>query len=581
MAAAMSARYLGFRSGPALLQTARGPGVCEAKLGCRDKVAVLQALATTVNRDPTAVPYVYQDDPYLIPTSTVESRSFLLAKKSGENAAKFIINSHPKYFQKDVAEPHIPCLMPESFEPQIEDVSEAALEERIRLRKVKASVDIFDQLLQAGTTVSLETTNSLLDLLCYYGDQEPPADYPFQQTEHTENLEEATEESNQTSKMKTIPWKTQNNAERIFALMPEKNAHSYCTMIRGMVKDLLKHMVAQKVKPNLQTFNAVLKGLRKFYLLGRLPALQTLREMKYIGIDNSLFISLFFYLLGNLRTLTCNIPSYYSSLLSARDLELAYQIHRLLNTGDNRKLIGSDLQLNFYYSKFFSLICSMEQIDVTLKWYKDLIPSVFFPHSQTLIGLLQALDVANRLEMVPQIWKDSKEYGHTFRDALRQEILMLMARDKHPQELQVAFADCAADIKSTYESQDARQTSLDWPANSLQCIAVLFLRGGRTQEAWKMLALFKKHNKIPRGELLEEFMNTAKASENPALAIEVVKLASAFSLPVCESLAQRVMTDFTVDEKQKEALGNLTAPNSSNGDSSSDSDSDISEDKRN
>nr|XP_048279328.1 pentatricopeptide repeat domain-containing protein 3, mitochondrial isoform X3 [Myodes glareolus] len=590
MAAAMSARCLGFRSGPALLQTARGSGVCEAKLGCRfysgsaslpkvegtnvtgieeivipkkktwDKVAVLQALATTVNRDPTAVPYVYQDDPYLIPTSTVESRSFLLAKKSGENAAKFIINSHPKYFQKDVAEPHIPCLMPESFEPQIEDVSEAALKERIRLRKVKASVDLFDQLLQAGTTVSLETTNSLLDLLCYYGDQEPPADYPFQQTEHTENLEEATEESNQTSKMKTIPWKTQNNAERIFALMPEKNAHSYCTMIRGMVKhrayaralnlytellnnrlradvytfnalieakmflpdekfedkwnsilDLLKHMVAQKVKPNLQTFNAVLKGLRKFYLLGRLPALQTLREMKYIGIEPSLatyhhIIHLFYQRANAIKTPSLIIydimqelegrtfsprdrddDKFFQSAMnvcsSLRDLELAYQIHRLLNTGDNRKLIGSDLQLNFYYSKFFSLICSMEQIDVTLKWYKDLIPSVFFPHSQTLIGLLQALDVANRLEMVPQIWKDSKEYGHTFRDALRQEILMLMARDKHPQELQVAFADCAADIKSTYESQDARQTSLDWPANSLQCIAVLFLRGGRTQEA--------------------------------------------------------------------------------------------------
>ncbi|XP_057624404.1 pentatricopeptide repeat domain-containing protein 3, mitochondrial [Chionomys nivalis] len=686
MAAALSACCLRFRSGSALLQTARGSGVCEAKLGCRfysgsaslpkiegtnvtgieeivipkkktwDKVAVLQALATTVNRDPTAVPYVYQDDPYLIPTSTVESRSFLLAKKSGENAAKFIINSHPKYFQKDVAEPHIPCLMPESFEPQIEDVSEAALRERIRLRKVKASVDLFDQLLQAGTTVSLETTNSLLDLLCYYGDQEPPADYPFQQTEHTENLEEATEESNQTSKMKTIPWKTQNNAERVFALMPEKNAHSYCTMIRGMVKhrayaralnlytellnnrlradvytfnalieakmfmpdekfedkwnnilDLLKHMVTHKVKPNLQTFNAMLKGLRKFYLLGRLPALQTLREMKYIGIEPSLatyhhIINLFYQRANAIKTPSLIIydimqelegrtfspqdlddDKFFQSAMnvcsSLRDLELAYQVHRLLNTGHNRKLIGSDLQLNFYYSKFFSLICSMEQIDVTLKWYKDLIPSVFFPHSQTLIGLLQALDVANRLEMVPQIWKDSKEYGHTFRDALRQEILMLMARDKHPPELQVAFADCAADIKSTYESQDARQTALDWPANSLQCIAILFLRGGRTQEAWKMLALFKKHNKIPRSELLEEFMDSAKASGSPALAIEVVKLASAFSLPVCEHLAQRVMTDFTVDEKQKEALGNLTASNnSSDGDSSSDSD--ISEDKR-
>ncbi|XP_011239763.1 small ribosomal subunit protein mS39 isoform X2 [Mus musculus] len=265
-AAAVAARRLSFRSGLVLLQTTRGTGVCEPKVCCRfyagteslpkvegsditgieeivipkkktwDKVAVLQALASTVNRDPTAAPYVFHDDPYLIPTSALESRSFLLAKKSGETAAKFIINSYPKYFQKDIAEPHIPCLMPEYFEPQIEDVSEAALEERIRLRKVRASVDMFDQLLQAGTTVSLETTNSLLDLLCYYGDQEPPADYPFQQTEHLENLEEAAEENNQTSKMESGPWKAQNNAERIFALMPEKNARSYCTMIRGMVK---------------------------------------------------------------------------------------------------------------------------------------------------------------------------------------------------------------------------------------------------------------------------------------------------------------------------------------------------------
>ena len=51
-------------------------------------------------------------------------------------------------------------------------------------------------------------------------------------------------------------------------------------------------------------------------------------------------------------------------------------------------------------------------------------------------------------------------------------------------QLQAAFADCAADIKSTYESQDARQTASEWPANSLNYIAILFLRAGRTQEAW-------------------------------------------------------------------------------------------------
>lgn len=48
--------------------------------------------------------------------------------------------------------------MPECFEPQIEDISEAALKERIKLKKVKASVDMFDQLLQAGDLVHLKSS---------------------------------------------------------------------------------------------------------------------------------------------------------------------------------------------------------------------------------------------------------------------------------------------------------------------------------------------------------------------------------------------------------------------------------------
>ncbi|XP_029793596.1 pentatricopeptide repeat domain-containing protein 3, mitochondrial [Suricata suricatta] len=652
-----------FYSGSATLPKAEGANVTGIeevvipKKKTWDKVAVLQALASTVNRDSTAAPYAFQDDPYLIPTSSVESRSFLLAKKSGENAAKFIINSHPKYFQKDIAEPHIPCLMPECFEPQIEDVSEAALKERIKLKKVRASVNMFDQLLQAGTTVSLETSNSLLDLLCYYGDQEPSADYHFQQSEKSEDLEEAIEENDEKSKkaghQSGVMWRAKNNAERIFALMPEKNSYSYCTMIRGMVKhrafgqalnlytelqnnrlhadvytfnalieatalsmnekledkwnkilELLKEMAAQKVKPNLQTFNTILKCLRRFRSFGRLPALQTFREMKAIGIEPSLatyhYIIQLFYQHENSSKGSSFIiydimneikgkrfspqdpddDMFFQSAMRAcsflRDLELAYQVHGLLNTGDNWKFIGPDHRRNFYYSKFFSLLCLMEQIDVTLKWYKDLIPSVFFPRTQTLIDLLQALDVANRLEVIPQIWKDSKECSQTFRNDLKEEILMLMARDRHPPELQVAFADCAADVKATYESQDARQTAPDWPANPLNYIAVLFLRAGRTQEAWKMLELFRKHNKIPGNELLHEFMDSAKASNNPAQAIEIVKLASAFSLPVCEGLAQRVMADFAISQEQKEALGDLTSLTS---DSSSDSDSDIGEGK--
>lgn len=46
--------------------------------------------------------------------------------------------------------------MPEICTPQIEGVSEEALRERINLRMVKASVDLFDQLLQAGMFVACQ-----------------------------------------------------------------------------------------------------------------------------------------------------------------------------------------------------------------------------------------------------------------------------------------------------------------------------------------------------------------------------------------------------------------------------------------
>jgi pentatricopeptide repeat domain-containing protein 3 len=57
-----------------------------------------------------------------------------------------------------------------------------------------------------------------------------------------------------------------------------------------------------------------------------------------------------------------------------------------------------------------------------------------------------------------------------------------------------------------------------------------------------------------------------------------VKLANAFSLPICETVAQRVMTNFAINPEQKEALANLNALISDSDDgSSSVSDSDISE----
>lgn len=50
----------------------------------------------------------------------------------------------------------VQSLMPETIAPFLEEVSEAALKEQIQLRRVGAAVDLYDQLLQAGTPESAQ-----------------------------------------------------------------------------------------------------------------------------------------------------------------------------------------------------------------------------------------------------------------------------------------------------------------------------------------------------------------------------------------------------------------------------------------
>ncbi|KAM4809028.1 small ribosomal subunit protein mS39 [Rhinophrynus dorsalis] len=617
-----------------------------------DKTAVLQALAHTVNHDPTSAHYMFQDDPFLVPKTSTEFRLYSLSKESGRNAAKYILNTYPEYFQNDTAEPHIPCLMPENLQPQIEGVNEEALIERIQLRRVKESVDLYDQLVQGGTMPSLETTNRLLDLLCFYGDREPPRDDQMEQRpqEETETPDDPKKRPGPFRKASEIltTWRVNNNAERIFNLMPERSSHSFCTMIRGMVKhgspskafnmytdllnnrmtadvytfnalilaapemkekynekwdlilELLRHMVEQKVKPNLLTFNCILKSLRKCGPLAKGPSLQTLNEMKALNIEPSLatynhLLGVFYKAASPARGQTEILaeildeiegmnftaqdpddvyffPNAMRVCLDLKDMELAYRLHSVQQTGDNWRLMGDFYLQSTYYGRFFNLLCMMEHIDVVLKWYRELIPSLYYPNSKGMMDLLQALDMDSRLDLLPQIWKDIKQIGHSNKVELVEEVLSLMARDVQTPELQAAFADTALDIRSLYEIRERVRVALEWSASALGNVSILLSRAGRTEEAWTMLQMFKKNNRVPSTEVMEEFLNSAKTSSNASLAVNLVQLAAGFSLQNTAQIAQRVMDEFSISEEQRMTLEDLHKQSGSSSSESSDSD---------
>ncbi|KAL3972616.1 small subunit ribosomal protein S33 [Sarotherodon galilaeus] len=616
------------------------------------KEAVLEALASTVSRDHTAYPYQFQDDPYLSPRTSTEFKLFSLSQESGRSAAKFIINNNPKLFTKDFAEPHIPCLMPETVSLRLEEVSEEALKERITLRKVTAAVDMYDQLLQAGTTVSMETTHSLLDLICLYSDRDPVQDGEPQtdDAEFGAELKKRKARVRRASDFLKFTWKENNNAERIFNLLPERDTRCYSALIRGMVKhgayakafsmytdmlnnrltadvhifnalisaapdvrdkfnerwdliaELLNQMNQQKVRPNLLTFNSVLKSLRRCGFLAKTQALHTLNEMKALGIAPSLasydHILAVFYksaasaqnntdilqeVIAELegRIFTCQDPDdvlFFSSAmrivspaleprlslmaafdsprsvcLDSKDLELGYKIQSLVDVGENWRLLGDSFQQSIYYGRFFNLLCMMEHIDVVLKWYKQIIPSLYYPNPQGMRDLLQALDTDSRLDLLPSIWKDIKTLGHDNKPDLVEELLGLMAREKHSPEVQESFAACALDVKSVFDLRP----SIEWSAASLSHITTLLLRANKTRQAWEMLQLFKSRNRVPSEGLLNNFLSVCHSDGDPQKAVELVQLSAAFCLPTTWRLAKRALAEFDLTEEQRAILSEL------------------------
>ncbi|KAK2849532.1 hypothetical protein Q5P01_009366 [Channa striata] len=599
------------------------------------KEAVLEALASTVSRDPTAYPYQFQDDPYLSPRTSAEFKMYSLSQESGKSAAKYFVNNNPKFFTKDFAEPHIPCLMPETVSLRLEEVSEEALKERIHLRRVTAAVDMYDQLLQAGTAVSMETIHDLLDLISLYCDKNPVQEGGPQTEETEESGEEVKRRKGRvrraTDYLRAI-WKDDNNAERIFNLLPERDTRCYSALIRGMVKhgayakafnmytdllnnrltadlhifnalisaapdvrdkyterweliaELLKQMSQQKVQPNLLTFNSVLKGLRRCGPLARTQALQTLNEMKALGIAPSLatfdHILAVFYRAANSgqsdtdilqeviseltgTSLTCQDPDdvlFFSSAmricLDSKDLELSYKIQSLVEFGENWRLLGDSYQCSIYYGRFFNLLCMMEHIDVVMKWYRQLIPSLYYPNPQGLKDLMQALDTDSRLDLLPTIWKDIRSLGHDNKLDVVEEVLTLMAREKHSPEVQESFAQCALDVKTVFDGDRGRQ-SLEWSTSALSNITTLLMRANKTQQAWAMLQLFKSNNRVPPERLMTEFLSVCHNNGSAQGAVDLVQLSAAFCLPATSQLAKQTLAEFELTKEQRTILSEL------------------------
>ncbi|XP_032825954.2 small ribosomal subunit protein mS39 [Petromyzon marinus] len=670
-----------------------------------ERTAVLRCLARTVTPDPTAWHYTLQDDRYLTPINMAEQKLFKLAQESGKNAAKYIVNNYPHLFTKQQAEPHIPGFMPQQLRPLREGASVEALQELIVLQHAQAATLVYDSLVQAGTAVPMETANRLLDLLCFYGDREPEgspttlkeeaagvgvlADHemegesPVAETAAVEAEEEEAGAEGGESEVAAaagpagptpfaqrrrggpaIPertWRAGNNAERIFNSMPERDAHSYCAMIQGMVKhraaeeafnllvemtnsglkanlyaynaiisaipvlrqkdadrkdlllDLLKAMLDQGVRPTVLTFNAALKALRRMGPYARTYSLAMLAEMRALGIKPSLasyhrllnihcrssdsmqssaadLISEVLEILNG-ENLQCQDPEdgyFFSSTMNMclmlKDVDLAYRLNQLLETGDNWRFL-SPQQHSAYYSRFFTLLCQLESMETIMEFYKRyFIPSSSFPSSRIMVELIQALDMNSRVDLIPSVWQDVKMFGHSERKDVVEEALAVMAREKHSPTVQAALSAVVLEVSqrmSPQPQEEARRPlGLRWTARSLEQATQLLVRAGLTEKAWKHLQLFQQRNLAPTEAVLREALAHLVSGRWNAEAVALVEAASALGLACAGSLAHTALAGLQLSPTQSETLNKVLADSgSSSGGSSSDDSDDSDSDK--
>ncbi|KAL7288107.1 hypothetical protein TKK_0017892 [Trichogramma kaykai] len=301
----------------------------------RGPTDILEALETTIHRDPTAADYKYIDDPFLIPNSLSKKRTYSLSRESGKKAAMWILQQHPDLLTSELSEPLIEAFLPPKKYESKDQVTEEILLKFISKGQVTEAIHIYNLL---DKNVSKSAKQCMLEMLCFYnshGDQIP---------------EEFTEERSyqQEKEISKNIWMETAEIEAIFGELrndPETAPQAYSALISGtakylkvdrawklyeeclqknipisvsaynmlmqivpLLKDnneerkallltLLQDMVKQPLRPNVGTLNSMLKSISTLQTQGlsKTLSLDILTEFKNFGITPSL--GTYYYLL--------------------------------------------------------------------------------------------------------------------------------------------------------------------------------------------------------------------------------------------------------------------------------------------
>lgn len=287
----------------------------------RTQTDLLNALSETVGPDTTAPHFSYIDDPITIPSTQYAKKTYFMAKEFGKRAARELASEWPTLFAFDRDQPRLPAFRPQQLaDPLQVDPTENNLLAIIERREVQDSCILYERMRAENVEVSEKVQLCLFRLVAYYNS----SNIPFSEWENWAGMRNFGEDSQTAWKsggvadllFETLPktdetvsimisalCKFSNHAslERSRELYKEHRAakgkvhrEAFNGLIRSSsysaAKNIVAEMAAQKIAPNLFTFEALFNAagkIRKFE--DRIEALtEILGEMQAVGIQPAL-----------------------------------------------------------------------------------------------------------------------------------------------------------------------------------------------------------------------------------------------------------------------------------------------------
>ncbi|KAK3590258.1 hypothetical protein CHS0354_041336 [Potamilus streckersoni] len=364
------------------------------------------------------------------------------------------------------------------------------------------------------------------------------------------------------------------------------------------IQDLFIDMSAAKVKPDVLTFNAALKSLNKFAGFLSDPKIRGvdyvgryLAEMKFLGIEpclatwaHVLFITCFqknsdgaklYEIIDHLQgqEMTFQDPddlTFFSLAIkkvffACKDLEIAYKIDELVNTGSNKKFLGDQNQINDYYNYFFRVLCMFETVDKIMEYYERLVPHTWLPYRNEFPFLLDTIEVEKAYRHLPRIWSDIMVNGYDYISLFADRVLTMMVSTTHPPELQHRFAMIAKHIMKTRDDliEQQKKMSVEINAPMMGNIILLFLRDGQFDEAWNHFERYRcQHTKFA-GLMLDdvyvEMVDNCIMQQDVRKAFVCVTLMGEMSASNQREMVEKIKKSFNLTDSEREELDLLVS----------------------